>query len=71
MFDIDGISLVSLVAVKKEYRGMGYGGRLIRALSAELCRKSRVFIICEDRLVPFYTKNGYTFKNNCIQIRLK
>lgn len=71
MFDIDGISLISLVAVKKEYRGKGYGGRLIRAISAELCRQSSVFVICEDELVPFYTKNGYTFKNNCIQIRLK
>lgn len=71
VFDIDGASLISLVAVRKQYRGKDYGGRLIRALSAELCKKSRVFVICEDRLMPFYKKNGYIFQKYCTQIKLK
>lgn len=69
MFTIDGISLISLVAVKKEYRGRDYGGRIIRSLSALLSRNSRVFVICEDKLKPFYEKNGYVHKGHCTQLK--
>ncbi len=65
MFTIDGISLISMVAVRKEYKGQGYGNRIIRAVSAELHRNSRVFVICEDGLVSFYKKNGYKLYGYC------
>lgn len=59
MFTIDGISLVSFVSVKKERRGEGLGGRLIRAASELLKKSGGVYVICEDRLISFYGENGY------------
>ena len=64
MFSIDGISLISLVAVKKEHRGKNYGGRLIKALSHKLSQKNRVYVICEKELMPFYISCGY--KNTAV-----
>lgn len=69
MFTVDGISLISLVAVKKEARKNGTGSRLIQAVSERLAKNSRVFVICEDSLVPFYEKNGYAVKEYCTQIK--
>ncbi len=66
MFTVDGISLVSMVAVRAENKGQGYGNRIIRAVSERLCKNSRVFVICEDRLVPFYERNGYVIKDCCM-----
>lgn len=71
MFTVDGISLVSLVAVKKAARKNGTGSRLIQAVSALLAKDSRVFVICEDKLVPFYIKNGYEKTGYCTQINIK
>lgn len=71
MFTIDGITLVSLVAVKEEARKCGTGSRLIKAVSALLSEKSRVFVICEDRLLSFYMKNGYEITDYCTQINIK
>ncbi len=70
MFTIDGITLISMVAVKKEARKNGTGSRFIQAVSALLSEKSRVFVICEDGLVPFYEKNGYEITDYCTQIKL-
>ncbi len=70
MFTVDGISLISLVAVKKEHRGEGLGGRIVRAVSDKLSEKGRVYVICEAELIPFYEKNGYILKNYCTQIKL-
>jgi len=69
MFCEDGMLLISLVAVKKKYRGEGLGGALIKALSEKLSEKGRVFVICEKALIPFYEKNGYKFSENCIQMK--
>lgn len=69
MFGIGGISLISLVAVKKSARGKGLGGLLIKNLSERLCESSKVYVICEKELKPFYEKNGYKFYKNCIQIK--
>lgn len=70
MFTIDGITLISMVAVKKKARKNGTGSRLIQAVSALLSEKSRVFVICKDELVPFYGKNGYEITDYCTQIKL-
>ena len=65
MFSIDGISLISLVAVKKEHRGKNYGSALVKALSDKLSRKNRVFVICEKELMPFYISCGYIKTAEC------
>ncbi len=71
MFTEDGITLISLVAVKKAARGTGLGGQLIRAVSGQLAENSRVFVICERALVPFYEKNEYIIKKQCIKLDIK
>lgn len=69
MFSIDGISLISLVAVKNSARGKGVGGLLIKNVSERLLESGKVYVICEKELIPFYEKNGYKFYKNCIQIK--
>lgn len=68
-FTVDNISLISAVAVKNTHKQMGYGSRLIRAVSERLIKSSEVYIICEDSLIPFYEKNGYVLKGTCINIK--
>lgn len=70
MFSVDGISLISLVAVKNEYRGKGFGNSVIRSVSENLAENTRVYVICKDGLVPFYSKNGYKTAGYCRQINL-
>ncbi len=65
MFSIDGIALISLVAVKKEHRKENYGRRLVEAVSQRLSHGNRVFVICEKELVPFYKKCGYEITAEC------
>jgi len=57
--DLNGEALLSQVASLHEYRGEGYASRLVRAVSTELA-PSKVYIICEDGLVGFYEKCGYS-----------
>ena len=71
MFTEDGITLISMVAVRETARGTGLGGRLIRAVSGRFAEKSRVFVICERALVPFYEKNEYIIKKQCIKLDIK
>lgn len=71
MFTEDGITLISMVAVRKAARGTGLGGRLIRAVSGRFSEKSRVFVICEGALVPFYEKNEYIIEKQCIKLDIK
>lgn len=68
MFSEDGLSLISLVAVKKEHKGKGLGARIVRSASERLALKDRVFVICKGELVPFYSKNGYKICGNCRQL---
>ncbi len=65
MFSIDGIALISLVAVKNEYRNKNYGRRIVEAVSEKLRTENRVFVICEKELVPFYKKCGYEITAEC------
>lgn len=71
MFSVDGISLISLVAVKNEHKGKGYGNSIIRSVSEKLADNTRVYVICKKELVPFYTKNGYKTADYCRQINFK
>lgn len=71
MFTEDGVTLISMVAVRKNARGTGLGGRLIKAVSGRFSEKSRVFVICEGALVPFYEKNEYIIKKQCIKLDIK
>lgn len=64
MFSIDGIALISLVAVKNEQKGKSYGRRIIEAV-AERLYPNRVFVICEKELVPFYKKCGFEKTAEC------
>ncbi len=65
MFSIDGIALLSLVAVKKEHRKRNYGRRIIEAAAERLSPENRVFVICEKELVPFYKKCGFEKTAEC------
>ena len=65
MFSIEGISLISLVAVKKEHRGKNYGGSVVKALSHKLSQRNRVYVICEKELMPFYISCGYEKTAEC------
>lgn len=58
MFTQKGITLFSLVAVKKERRGEGLGKRLVCAAAAD-CPESRIYIICEPQLCGFYKSCGF------------
>lgn len=65
MFAMDGIALISLVAVKKEHRQKNYGRRIIEAAAERLSPENRVFVICEKELVPFYKKCGFEKTAEC------
>lgn len=53
-------SLISGVAVRPEMRGRGLGGRIVREASEILSDGGRdVFLMCSEKLVPFYKENGY------------
>ncbi len=65
MFGIDGIALLSLVAVKNEYKGKNYGRRTVEAAAERLFPENRVYVICEKALVPFYEKCGFEKTAEC------
>ena len=58
-YDINGEALISQVATKKDSRGQGTGSRIVKAVSSKLS-PSEVYIICEDELIDFYKRSGYT-----------
>lgn len=57
-YDFDGEALLSQVATVPEHRGRGGASRLIKAVCAELSSND-VYVLCEDRLLPFYCKVGF------------
>ena len=65
MFSIDGIALLSLVAVKEEHKGKNYGRRIVEAAAERLTPENRVYVICEEALVPFYKKCGFEKTAEC------
>ncbi len=56
--DINSEALISQVACRTSNRGGGAASRLVKATAAMLA-PSEVFVLCEDRLLPFYTKCGF------------
>ena len=56
--DFCGEALISQVATHPDYREQGTASRLVGAVCAELS-PSRVYVLCEDSLVPFYKKIGF------------
>lgn len=65
MFSIDGIALLSLVAVKNEHKGKNYGRRIVEAAAERLSPENRIYVICEKALVPFYEKCGFEKTAEC------
>ena len=63
--DIPNLALISLVAVKKEHRNGNYGRRIVEAAAERLSPENRVFVICEEELVPFYKKCGFEKTAEC------
>ncbi len=57
--DLSREALLSQIATLPEMRKKGYARRLIRAVCGELSQ-SKVFLLCEDNLVPFYQKIGFS-----------
>ncbi|MDE6728204.1 MAG: GNAT family N-acetyltransferase [Oscillospiraceae bacterium] len=56
--DLNGEALLSQIATVPEARGQGVASRLILSVCAELS-ESEVYVLCEDRLLPFYRKIGF------------
>ncbi len=55
----DATSLISGVALKKEYRGKGFGKQLLMSVVASENKKGRtVYLMCKDELTGFYLKCG-------------
>ena len=57
-YDINGEALLSQIATLPEQRGRGSASRLISSACAELS-PSDVYVICEDKLLPFYSRIGF------------
>lgn len=56
--NLNGEALLSQIATIPKERGCGSASRLISSVCAELS-ESDVYVICEDKLVPFYRKIGF------------
>ena len=67
-YDINGEALISQVACRKASRGQGIAAKLVKAVSA-LLYPSDVFVLCENDLIPFYEKCGFSVAGNNIVIR--
>lgn len=65
--EINGEALISQVATLPAERGKGGASRLLSAVCAELSG-SEVYVLCEDRLISFYEKNGFAFCGKLAQI---
>lgn len=65
--EINGEALISQVATLPAERGKGSASRLLSAACAELSG-SEVFVLCEDRLISFYEKNGFALCGKLAQI---
>lgn len=57
-YNLNGEALISQVATLPEKRSYGNASRLISAVCGELS-ESKVFALCENKLVEFYKKNGF------------
>ena len=57
-YDINGEVLLSQIATSPEFQNKGNASMLIKAVCAELSDRD-IFIICEDKLMPFYRKIGF------------
>ena len=58
----DGVyrAFVYDVIVLREYRGRGLGELLMDALVARLGHLERIELACQDDLIPFYRRYGFT-----------
>ncbi len=52
-------ALISQVATKKDARGQGKASDIVKAVSS-LLNPNKIYVLCEDKLVPFYQKTGYS-----------
>ena len=68
--EINGEALISQVATLPGQRGRGFASRLLSAACAELS-DSEVFILCEDKLIPFYRNNGFEVCGRLVQLARK
>lgn len=57
-YNLNGEAMISQVATLPEKRGNGCARRLISAVCAEL-NESKVFVLCENKLLGFYGKIGF------------
>ena len=58
--DINGEALISQVACRMDSRGKGYASQLVVSAACSLA-SSEVYVLCEEQLVPFYEKCGFSF----------
>ncbi len=66
--DINGEALISQVSCRKACRGQGIAAKLVKAVAATL-QPSDVYVICEDELIAFYEKCGFSIVGKSIIIR--
>lgn len=60
--NLNGNALLSQIATSPELRGQGRASRLIKAVCGELSDSS-VFVLCEDGLLSFYQRLGFSLRS--------
>lgn len=69
-FAENGIAMLTAIAAKARSRGTGRTLRLVKSLAAHYARENEVFLVCEDRLVPFYEKADFQKSGNAYLARI-
>lgn len=67
--DSKNTASVSWIALLENYRGKGYGSKLLNRADIEVknFRKKQVWLDCRKRVLPFYIRNGYKVKGYFIK----
>lgn len=58
----DNEVFLSMIGVKNEYKGQKYGTKLIKTIM-EYFKDKTFSLTCEENLIPFYQKFGFTVRN--------
>lgn len=58
----DGVlsAYIPLLEVLPSHRGRGIGGSLVRCMLDQLGQMYMVDLCCDEKLIPFYTRQGFT-----------
>ena len=60
---VDFRALIDDVVVDEAQRGSGIGSEMMRRLIAHLAQVEEVFLLADDRNVPYYTRLGFVLSS--------